>query len=218
MKKAVIFDMDGLMFDTESLYFKGNRMTAESVGIPFDYAFYENYIGSSDDDLYQGMYQTFEKEKVDAFIERAESDVEDVLFSSEPVLKEGLVPLLNYLKENHFKTVVASSSRRKVVQTLLKNANLTHYFDAIVGGDEVEVSKPHPEIFQKAAALTGYEQSEIVVLEDSMNGIRAAHAAGIDVIMVPDLIQPTDEARKLTLDICNDLHEILRKIKNGFRF
>ena len=216
MKKAVIFDMDGLMFDTEPLYFKGNQITAESVGIPFDYAFYKNYIGASDEDLYQGMYETFEKEKVDAFIENAEKDVEEVLFSDVPVLKKGLVPLLEYLKEKQFKTVVASSSKRHVVQNMLKNAKLTSYFDAIVGGDEVERSKPHPEIFQKAAKLTGVEGSAILVLEDSMNGIRAAHAAGLDVIMIPDLMQPTDEARELTLDVCNDLHEILRKLKSGF--
>lgn len=216
MKKAVIFDMDGLMFDTETLYFKANQKTAEKVEIPFDYSFYENYIGASDEDFFAGMYESFEKEKVDLFLELSGVDVENELFSTPPKLKEGLLSLLDYLKENNYILVVASSSKRFIVEKMLKNANLTSYFSAVVGGDEVIQSKPHPEIFKKAAALTGVESSQILILEDSLNGVRSAYAAGIDVVMVPDLLAPDNEAREKTLEICNDLHEIIIKLKRDF--
>lgn len=216
MKKAVIFDMDGLMFDTETLYFKANQKTAEKVGIPFDYSFYENYIGASDEDFFAGMYESFEKEKVDLFLELSGVDVENELFSTPPKLKEGLLSLLDYLKENNYILAVASSSKRFIVEKMLKNANLTSYFSAVVGGDEVIQSKPHPEIFKKAAALTGVESSQILILEDSLNGVRSAYAAGIDVVMIPDLLAPDNEAREKTLEICNDLHEIIIKLKRDF--
>lgn len=216
MKKAVIFDMDGLMFDTETLYFKANQKTAEKVEIPFDYSFYENYIGASDEDFFAGMYESFEKEKVDLFLELSGVDVENELFSTPPKLKEGLLSLLDYLKENNYILVVASSSKRFIVEKMLKNANLTSYFSAVVGGDEVIQSKPHPEIFKKAAALTGVESSQILILEDSLNGVRSAYAAGIDVVMIPDLLAPDNEAREKTLEICNDLHEIIIKLKRDF--
>lgn len=216
MKKAVIFDMDGLMFDTETLYFKANQKTAEKVEIPFDYSFYENYIGASDEDFFAGMYESFEKEKVDLFLELSGVDVENELFSTPPKLKEGLLSLLDYLKENNYILVVASSSKRFIVEKMLKNANLTSYFSAVVGGDEVIQSKPHPDIFKKAAALTGVESSQILILEDSLNGVRSAYAAGIDVVMVPDLLAPDNEAREKTLEICNDLHEIIIKLKRDF--
>ncbi|MDZ7834188.1 MAG: HAD family hydrolase [Alkalibacterium sp.] len=88
------------------------------------------------------------------------------------------------------------------------------YFDDYIGGDEVEKSKPHPEIFQKAVQLVGDDNSDVLVLEDSLNGIRAAHSAGYKVVMIPDLIQPTKEAKSMTLDICENLEEILIKIKS----
>src|SRR5699024_3179235 len=144
----------------------------------FDYSFYENYIGASDEDFFAGMYESFEKEKVDLFLELSGVDVENELFSTPPKLKEGLLSLLDYLKENNYILVVASSSKRFIVEKMLKNANLTSYFSAVVGGDEVIQSKPHPEIFKKAAALTGVESSQILILEDSLNGVRSAYAAG----------------------------------------
>lgn len=214
MSKLIIFDMDGLMFDTEPLYFKANMKTAEKVGIPFDYDFYQQYIGSSDKDFFDAMYRQFDKDKVDLFKTYSEKDLKEALFADAPVLKEGLTDLLSFLKEKGYNTVVASSSERHIVNQLLLKAGIKDYFDGVVGGDEVEQSKPEPEIFIKARNLIPDQTLDVLVLEDSFNGIKAAEAAGYPVVMVPDLIEPSEEIRKITLDICHDLHEVLRKIKS----
>lgn len=214
MTKLVIFDMDGLMFDTEPLYFKANMKTAEKVGIPFDYTFYKQFIGSSDQDFFDAMYRQFDEEKVTQFIAESGRDLKEALFASAPVLKKGLTDLLTYINEEGYKAVVASSSERAIVRQLLENAGIHKCFNGIVGGDEVKHSKPDPEIFIKAKELAGEDTSDVLVLEDSLNGIKAANAAGFPVVMVPDLIEPDDNVRELTLDVCHDLHEVLRKIKS----
>jgi len=214
MNRLIIFDMDGLMFDTEPLYYKANQKTADRIGLPFDYAFYEKYIGASEKDFFNAMYQSFDKEKVERFITDSTADLKDVLFAAPPVKKKGLVDLLDYLKSNEYKMVVASSSEREVVKALLVSAEVSDYFDGVVGGDDVTHSKPHPEIFIKASTLAGENLSNVLVLEDSVNGIKAANAAGFPVVMVPDLIEPDDEIRSRTLDVCHDLHEVLTKIKS----
>lgn len=214
MTKLVIFDMDGLMFDTEPLYYKANMKTAEKVGIPFDYTFYKQFIGSSAQDFFDAMYRQFDEEKVTQFIAESGRDLKEALFASAPVLKKGLTDLLTYINEEGYKAVVASSSERAIVSQLLENAGIHKYFNGIVGGDEVKHSKPDPEIFIKAKELAGEDTSDVLVLEDSLNGIKAANAAGFPVVMVPDLIEPDDNVRELTLDVCHDLHEVLRKIKS----
>lgn len=206
--------MDGLMFDTEPLYFKANMKTAERAGIPFDYSFYKQFIGSSDKDFFDAMYRQFDEEKVDQFVSESAKDLKEALFAKSPVLKEGLIELLQFIQQNDYKAVVASSSERDVVNQLLINAGIQSYFDGVIGGNEVRQSKPEPEIFIKAKDLVSKEFCDVIVLEDSLNGIKAANAAGFPVVMVPDLIEPDDEIRSQTLDVCQNLHEVLSKIKS----
>ena len=217
MSKLVIFDMDGLMFDTEPLYYEANQRTADKLGIPFDYAFYKQFIGASDADFFKAIYQTVPKEKADLFVDESRKDLKELFYSTTPKLKPGLRELLDSLKEDDVRLAVASSSHHELIDTLLEKADLTTYFDAVVGGDEVKQSKPSPEIFLKAAELTGPEHSDVIVLEDSLNGIRAGHSAGFKVIMVPDLIAPDKEAESKTFAICKDLFEVISEIKNAFR-
>lgn len=214
MNKVVVFDMDGLMFDTEPIYYKANQKTADALNIPFDYAFYEKYIGASDTDFFEAMFEQFPEYNVQQFIIDSKKDVEELLLSEPPEIKKGLIELLTYLNNNGYKTVVASSSERKLVEKLLSLTGFKGYFNAYIGGDEVAESKPNPEIFQKAVQRVGNQQSDVLVLEDSLNGIRAADKAGYKVVMVPDLIKPTEEAKAKTLEICEDLEKILIKIKS----
>lgn len=214
MNKIVIFDMDGLMFDTEALYYKANQKTADALDIPFDYSFYEKYIGVGESDFFTAMYEQFQKNKVDQFISNSKEDIEELLFSEPPKMKKGLVELLTYLKEKEYKTIVASSSEKRIVEKLVQLTDIDDYFDGLIGGDEVAKTKPHPEIFQKAVQQVGDDSFDVLVLEDSLNGIRAAHSAGYKVVMVPDLIQPNEEAKIKTLDICENLLDVLFKIKS----
>lgn len=213
--KAVIFDMDGLMFDTETIYYQANQKTADKIGLPFDYAFYEKYIGASDEDFFQALYAEHdEKALVDQFVKQSREDIVEDLLNSPLPKKAGLDELLAFLKEKEYELIVASSTERHLVDALLKKAGVAHYFDGVVGGDEVKNSKPDPAIFLKASEKTRASKEETLILEDSLNGIRAAYAAEIPVIMVPDLFQPNEEATEKAVAIYSDLLEVKEHINN----
>ncbi|MGM9985781.1 MAG: HAD family hydrolase, partial [Bacillaceae bacterium] len=107
--------------------------------------------------------------------------------------KEGLDELLQYLQANNIPMVVATSTYRKMALWILEKAGVLGYFKGIVCGDEVKESKPDPEIFVKACNLLGLQPEECIVIEDSENGLRAAHAAGIRTIFIKDLVTPVEE-------------------------
>lgn len=207
--KAVIFDMDGLMFDTESIYYKANQKTADELGLPFDYAFYELYIGASDADFFAALYDAHDdKQLVDQFIEKSHEDVKYMLLNEDVPQKKGLIEVLEFLKDREIKRIVASSTKRWLVDALLEKSELSNYFDDVVGGDEVKNSKPDPAIFLKAWDKTGVKKEETLALEDSLNGIRSAYSAGLPVIMVPDLFKPNDEAEEKAIAVHKDLLDV----------
>ncbi|MFL2061692.1 HAD family hydrolase [Marinilactibacillus psychrotolerans] len=213
--KAVLFDMDGLMFDTESMYYRANQATADSIGMPFDYPFYERYIGASDKDFFAAIRsEQTDKHLANRFIEQSKIDIEKALLEKALPKKLGLEKLLEYLKSQNIEMIVASSTERNMVEKLVNNAGLSKYFTEIVGGDGVKDSKPDPAIFLKALSKTTATPSEALVLEDSLNGVRAAHAAGIPVIMIPDLISPNEEAKEKATDILPDLTKVIEYIEN----
>ncbi|API89176.1 hypothetical protein BKP56_07895 [Marinilactibacillus sp. 15R] len=213
--KAVLFDMDGLMFDTESMYYSANQATADSIGMPFDYPFYERFIGASDKDFFAAIrLEQADEHLADRFIKQSKVDIEKALLEKALPKKMGLEKLLKYLKSKNIEMIVASSSERNMVEKLVNNAGLSKYFTGVVGGDEVRDSKPDPEIFLKALSKTTADPSEALVLEDSLNGVRAAHAAGIPVIMIPDLISPNEEAKEKATDILPDLTKVVDYIEN----
>src|SRR5699024_2575190 len=108
-----------------------------------------------------------------------------------------------------------SNSQRKVIELLLTRTKLAHYFDEYVGVDEVSSGKPSPEIYLKALEKAEANPHETLVLDDSVNGVKAAHEAGIPAIMVPDLEQPDEEAKKITLKILSDLNEVHQYIEKN---
>lgn len=127
-------------------------------------------------------------------------------------LKPGVHEILSYLKQRGAVAGLASSSTRQVIEEELGKAGVLHYFDVIVSGDMVTHSKPHPEIFLRCARAMGVPEEEIgevVVIEDSRNGIRAAHAAGMRPVMVPDLIPPTEELRQMCAAVLPSLADVV---------
>ena len=123
-------------------------------------------------------------------------------------MKKGVAELLGFLKKNGKKIALASSTRRQTVENQLREAEIYDYFDGIVCGDMVTKSKPNPDIYLKACELMKVDPKECYAVEDSYNGIRAAHAAGMKAIMVPDLLEPTPEILELTDQKFNSLMEL----------
>lgn len=213
MKKidGVIFDMDGLLFDTEMIYYRATQKAADTLGFSYSKELYMKYIGISDQELfkdYHEMYKEHGKEKVDKFIRQAYEDTYQEFESGNVPLKEGVLELLELLKEKEIPRVVASSNVRSAIELLLKNANITSYFDAIISCEDVTRAKPDPEIFQVALQKLGTKAEKTLVLEDSFHGVTAAHTAGIPVIMIPDLLLPTEEIKEKAVNIFKSLKEV----------
>ena len=211
-KKAVIFDMDGLMFDTESLGYQAQGELAEELAIPiaFDFDYYLKQVGRSDKDVMPELASDFgDAELAERFLRKMKKRQTDIASEQGLPIKKGLYELLAFLKQEGAVCVVASSSRRREVSFYLELADISQYFRYQVCGDEVSFAKPDPEIFLSAWKPLDIPKEDCLILEDSLNGIRAAYDAGIEVIMIPDLIAPDDEAKAKTTAILPDLHAVI---------
>jgi HAD superfamily hydrolase (TIGR01509 family) len=196
--RAVIFDMDGLMFDTEALNMKAWKAAGKQHGCEMPDELIHAHIGANVETAKRLMREHFGSDfDFDAVrgdrIEYAFRFIEE---NGTP-LKPGLRELLAFLGQKGLKTAVASSSEERFVRFYLEHARLGHEFDALICGDRVKKSKPEPDIFLLALSELGVTAGEALVLEDSYNGIRAAHRAGIRSIMVPDLLPSTPEMEAL---------------------
>ena len=215
MKKAVIFDMDGLMIDSERVTYNEYVKKLEQLGhFDFTEELYKNCLGKNK----QGICQVFIDHYGDDFpMDEVWDDVHvwiDESLRAYVPKKKGLEELLKYLKDNQYKTIVATSSGRTRVDEILKNANLTEYFDDSICGDEVTHGKPHPEIFLTACQKLGVTPQEALVLEDSEAGIVAAYDGHIDVICVPDMKYPEPQFVEKVTKIVDSLDQVINYLKD----
>lgn len=216
MVKAVIFDMDGLMFDTERLWDTLWEPACKELGLPLppDMAkFQAGGRGLAGDNLrrHVAQYIPGDPQKVlDKVWQLA-----DERFAQGVPCKPGLKELLSYLEDLGMPRIVASSSPRTMIELNLQTTGTARYFHDIVCGDEVKLCKPAPDIFLEAARRIKVDIHDCMVLEDSHNGIRAGHASGAETVMVPDLLPVTDEMRSLYDDCCKDLFEVKAKMEQG---
>ena len=214
MKKAVIFDMDGLMIDSERVtYNEYVKKLAQLGHHDFTEELYRNCLGKNK----QGICQVFIDHYGQDFpMTEVWDDVHvwiDESLRQYVPKKKGLVELLEYLKANNYKTIVATSSGRARVDEILKNADLTKYFDDTICGDEVTHGKPHPEIFLTACQKLDVKPEEALVLEDSEAGILAAYDGRIDVICVPDMKYPEQQFVEKVTKIVDSLDEVIDYLK-----
>ena len=215
MIKAIIFDMDGLMIDSERVTFECYQEILKGMNLTMDEEFYKTLLGKPLKGIYQRFYDVYGN---DFPIEDVIKDVHDLMakrFETEGVpIKTGLKSLLEYLKENNYKTIVATSSNRDRVDTILSQAQITDYFDDSICGDEVTKGKPNPEVFLKSCQKLGVNVDEAIVLEDSEAGIQASYDAGIKVICIPDMKYPEKQYEEKTFKILKDLNGVTEYLKN----
>lgn len=208
---GIIFDMDGLLFDTEMLYYQATQKIADEMGFPYNKELYMRFLGVSDEEVWENYHQLFAEfgsQRVQAFIDNAYEETLRMFAAGEGDLKPGVHELLNYLEEARIPKVIASSNQRKMIDTLLSQHHLAERFDGIVSADDVSRAKPDPEIFCKAQILLGKPKEELLIFEDSQNGILAADGAGIPVILVPDLLPPTQKMTELAHEIFTSLEQV----------
>lgn len=193
----IVFDMDGVLFDTQKIYCRAWEEAAGVLGIPDIGEPLRRCIGMNRNDQEAILGEFYSKDfPFDDFYREKDLAFDRILSLGVPLMK-GTREILEFLKKNGAKIAIASSSRVGMVEDNLKNTGLTGFFDKIVGGNLVTHSKPDPEIYLKACELLGVKPEETFAVEDSYNGIRAASAAGMKVIMVPDVQPPTEETDAL---------------------
>lgn len=206
---SIIFDMDGVIFDTELLMFDCWRSIASDYELPNIETVYPLCIGTDERttmQLFQRSYgnhfplDEIRQKVVSLFCEKVEKNG--------PPIKSHVVSLLEQLKVNNWKIALASGTYTNQVQRELSLAGLIDFFDVVVGGDMVKNGKPAPDIFHFACQKLDCVPRETFVIEDSENGIRAAYSAGTVPIMVPDLIQPSIEIKEKCFRICSNLKEV----------
>lgn len=215
--KAVIFDQDGLMFDTEQLSVEAWRVVGGKYGISVGDDFFDMVRGSKPDTVSRLLGEMFGPQlDVDQFLEEKRAfSYEQIQKNGVPV-KKGLRELLTYLKERGIKTAVATSSSRQWTEQNVRGADIDGFFDAYAFGEMVTHAKPDPEIFYLAADMLGEKQEECIVLEDSFNGINAALNGGFLAVMVPDLSIPGPELEARLTAKCESLLDVIRLFEEGF--
>ena len=213
--KAFIFDMDGVIFDSERLYIDCCIEVAEKLGMDQIVETCHRCIGVTTEVTRAILLETYRDiDLVDRFREQSVALVRSKIDSGLLELKPGVRELLDFLREKRCHIAIASSSRTDIVEKELADAGLIRYFSAVVGGDRAQRSKPNPDIFLKAAELLGEKTENCVVIEDSFNGIRAAKAAGMTAIMVPDQLVPDEEIRGLADFVLPSLLVVKEQIKS----
>lgn len=214
MKKAVIFDMDGLMIDSERVtYNEYVKKLAQLGHHDFTEELYRNCLGKNKPGICQVFIDHYGQDfPMTEVWDDVHVWIDESLRQYVPK-KKGLVELLEYLKANNYKTIVATSSGRARVDEILKNADLTKYFDDSICGDEVTHGKPHPEIFLTACQKLDVKPEEALVLEDSEAGILAAYDGRIDVICVPDMKYPEPQFVEKVTKIVDSLDEVIDYLK-----
>lgn len=210
MIKGAVFDMDGLMTDTEKLYLRYWKEAAADFGYDMQnehvYAIrslarkysipkLKSFFG---DDFPTEDVRARRTELINAHIEKYGIDV-----------KKGLFELLDFLSSKGIRLAVATATPRERAVHCLEKIGALHYFDAVICGDMIESGKPDPDIYLTAARELGLPPEQCAAFEDSPNGIKAAHSAGCHAIMIPDMTQPDEETIPLLSAVYEDLEQAI---------
>jgi beta-phosphoglucomutase family hydrolase len=181
MLKAVLFDMDGVIVDTEPLHYKAYHRMFNDVGINVSEELYDSFTGQSTLNICRRLVNHFELRNPAEELVRVKRQHFKYLFDNDQdlTLIDGVLDIVKEYYSNGITLVVASSASMPNINRIFNRFDLNQYFSGKFSGADLKKSKPHPEIFLKAAAHTGFDKSQCMVIEDSTNGIAAAKAAGI---------------------------------------
>jgi HAD superfamily hydrolase (TIGR01509 family) len=206
---ALIFDMDGLILDTEGVYKRSWAQAAKEQGFDLDDKLYLRLIGITVADaelvLVEAFGAGFGK---DNFHSRAAVLYEEIHVREGLPLKPGIRELLVWAREQAIPCAVGTSTVQAEAKKRLEVHELADFFQVVIGGDMVERGKPHPDIFLKAQAALNVPQSQCMILEDAHSGLVAAKAGGMRSVLIPDLLPPSDESRLIAEGVFSSLLEV----------
>ncbi|WP_124101079.1 HAD family phosphatase [Ruminococcus sp. Marseille-P6503] len=212
--KAVVFDMDGVLFDTEKMYLDAWKVLGARKNISGIAETAKKCIGLSVTDTVALLKNTYgEAFPVEEYHKFIEAWVKDKIQRDGLPVKRGAVEILEYLHSIDFTVGLASSTKYHRIIEHLERAGLIKYFKVIIGGDMIARSKPDPEIYRTACKRLGVEPSEAAAVEDSKNGVISAHLAGMIPLLVPDLVAPDGEMLAMSEKCFESLEDVIAYLK-----
>lgn len=211
--QAAIFDMDGLLLDTERVCMRVFQEACEVQKLPFYEDVYLSIIGRNAAGI-EAIFRKAYGNELDRLHQEWRTRYNAVVMHEAIPVKNGVVELLEWLKEQNLPTAVATSTAKEVAKIKLELAGLSKYFDNITTGCEVSNGKPDPEIYLLAANRLNIEPTKCLAFEDSNNGVKAAVAANMPTFQIPDLVEPCEEVRQFGHTIVPSLHDVLSELKN----
>lgn len=218
MIRALLLDMDGLIFDSERVVQRSWNIAGQKLGYGNVGEHICNTLGMN----VKGRSEYFRKTFGEAFPDEefrmmAREHFFAIVEQEGLALKPGAIELISYAKQMGYKVAIVTSSRREYAEQMLKNVGIYKYFDEFVFGDMVTHSKPDPEIYIKAYEMLGLEPEYCIAFEDAPAGVESATAAGVDVIMVPDLVQPSEETKMRAWKVIKTLDEAISILRSESR-
>ncbi len=215
MIKAIIFDMDGLIIDSEEISYDCYNSLLKKENLTLSKELYTQFLGKSVENGFHIIEDNYHIHiDIEETLVEFKETMQRIVKERGVPLKKGLIELLEYLQKNNYKTIIATSSNLTRVHQLLDDDTFSR-FDNIVCGDEVTNGKPHPDIFLKACQKLGVKSDEALVLEDSEAGIQAAYSASIPVICIPDMKYPDQVYQDMTTDILESLDQVIDFLKEN---
>lgn len=214
--QAAIFDMDGLLLETEIIALETFLEACQACGYPGKKEVYLKCIGTTttktEQILMEGHGADFPMEQINAIW--SEQYLKRTVEQAVPV-KLGAKELLTFFKKSQMKVGLATSTSHELAYKKLKNANLFHFFDAIRCGDQVSQGKPHPEIYLEVAKQLGATPDRCIVFEDSDIGVTAAYQAGMTVVQIPDIKEPSETVKSFNHLILPSLEKVRMLMQVG---
>ena len=205
-KNVFFFDLDGLLLDTESVYFSTRQQVLQTYGYPFTEADNQAYVAKGFKDTLARLQKLVgDKELGKQIFSESIGLVMQALKRGDVNIKPGARQLLTFLQQKQKTCYITSAGNRETIQLTLQSKGLEPYFEAVISGEDVAKNKPAPDVYIHALAVTGSKKAATVVFEDSPSGVLAASAAGLDVILVPDRVRPSEAIKQKAVACLSDL-------------